>query len=64
MSKPSMVAAIPGHHTHPCVIKWTGRKGLKVVAVTYCGDTVNAAEGVYQLPNTHDFCPSCLEALK
>jgi hypothetical protein len=58
-----MVAAIPNGHS-TCVIKWTGRKGLKVVALTYCGDTVNAADGVLQLPNTAEFCSNCAEVLE
>ncbi len=60
----SMVAAIPGQEQHPCVIQWTGRRGLKVVALTYCGDTVNAAEGVLQIPGNRSFCSRCTAALE
>jgi hypothetical protein len=35
-----------------CPIRWVGRKGLSVKAITYCNDEVNVADGVLQVPAT------------
>lgn len=43
----------------PCIIKWTGRKGLRAVSITYCGQEVNAGDGVVQLPDGVKTCLVC-----
>jgi hypothetical protein len=35
-----------------CIIRFTGRRGLKAVAVTWCNDTTNAGDGVVQVPSS------------
>jgi len=47
----------------PCVIKWVGRKGLKIKILTYCG-VVEAAHGVTQVPDDTPICEKCKTALK
>ena len=54
-----MIAAIEGGHDGPCIIHWTGRKGLSVKALTYCGADLSAADGVLQLPSTSRFHAAC-----
>ena len=46
-----MIAAIETP-TGLCVIRWTGRKGLSVKALVWCGSEVDAAKGVVQLPDS------------
>lgn len=46
-----MIAAIETP-TGLCVIRWTGRKGLSVKALVWCGLEVDAAKGVVQLPDS------------
>lgn len=48
----------------PCVIKWVGRKGLKVKAITHCGETVDAGDGVHQVPDAAETCSKCNTALR
>lgn len=50
------IASIDG-----CIIKTTARKGLKVVCTTYCGKTLNAADGVDQIVLNKDICKTCRE---
>lgn len=35
-----------------CVVRWTGRVRLHVEVVTVCGDNIDAADGVVQVPDT------------
>lgn len=51
--------------TLPCVIKWTGQRGLlSVKADTYCGQTTNAADGVRQIGEFAPVCERCASALR
>jgi hypothetical protein len=34
-----------------CVVRWTGRVRLHVEVLTVCGDTIDAADGVVQVPD-------------
>ena len=43
----------------PCVVRWIGRKGLSVRALTWCGDDYSAADGVGQVPDEIKTCESC-----
>lgn len=43
----------------PCPIKWVGRSGLGVKALTYCGREANAAAGVVQIPVDAKICETC-----
>jgi hypothetical protein len=47
-----------------CVVYWTGRQGLSVKARVYCGEVVNAADGVLQVPDNAHVCVECDEAVK
>ncbi len=33
-----------------CVVRWTGRVRLHVEVLTICGDSIDAADGVVQVP--------------
>lgn len=33
-----------------CVVRWTGRVRLHVEVLTVCGDNIDAADGVVQVP--------------
>lgn len=35
-----------------CVVRWTGRVRLHVEVLTVCGDELDAADGVVQVPDT------------
>lgn len=59
----TVVAAI-GDLDDPHLIHTTLRKGLKVVATTWCGKQFNAADGVFQLPTTIKFCTGCVTAIE
>jgi hypothetical protein len=54
----------------PCIVKWTGRKGLKIGVGSYCGQLVDAAKhgGVFQVPDQAasalGLCPSCVKAIR
>lgn len=63
MPMPTLIA-VTANARH--VIKWVGRRGLKVFAETYCKQVVGlAAEGVMQVPVTQpDICKSCREAVE
>jgi hypothetical protein len=34
-----------------CIVKWVGRRGLKALAVSYCGGEHNAGDGTVQVPD-------------
>jgi hypothetical protein len=34
-----------------CIVRWTGRSGLKALAITYCKSEGNAGDGVEQVPD-------------
>lgn len=34
-----------------CVVRWTGRVRLHVEVLTVCGDKIDAADGVVQVPD-------------
>jgi hypothetical protein len=58
-----LIAVIETGRPKPCVVKWTGRKGLHVSINTYCGKTVNAKDGVLQVPDKMKVCEECQIAL-
>ena len=43
----AVVESPMGYH----VVYWTGRVGLSVRVKTYCGQTLDAAKGVIQMPD-------------
>jgi hypothetical protein len=56
-----ILIAVTSNHRH--IVKWTGRRGIKVVAETYCKQVVSAADGVMQVPASQpDICKACREA--
>jgi len=61
----SMIAVVPGINpaVPPCPIKWVGRRGLSVSAVTYCGNTVSVGDGVSQVPSHTRVCTKCEAAI-
>jgi hypothetical protein len=59
-----MIATVVNGNGAPCIVRWTGRKGLlQVVTQTYCGEEVNAGDGVLQLPDHTALCPKCMSAV-
>jgi hypothetical protein len=48
----------------PCIVKWVGRKGLKVKILTYCGGAADAGQGVTQVVDGTSVCEKCKIALK
>lgn len=54
-----MQAAIQTDDEFPCVVYWTGRKGLSVKIITWCGEHADASDGVIQIPDDADVCSSC-----
>lgn len=48
----------------PCVVYWTGRKGLSVKVRAWCGGTFDASDGVIQLPDSAKVCEGCTHAIK
>lgn len=57
------VISLPGHKD-PCVVRWTGRKGLSAISLTWCNQQGNAADGVLQVPDDFKTCIACDTALK
>lgn len=56
-----ILIAVTADHRH--IIKWVGRRGIKVVADTFCKKSVPAADGVMQVPITQpDICKDCRAA--
>lgn len=47
----------------PCIVRWTGRRGLSVRTYTYCNKDVPAGEGVLQLPDGAGTCEACNTAV-
>jgi hypothetical protein len=47
----------------PCIVRWTGRRGLSVRTFTYCNQDVAAGEGVLQLPDGAATCDACTAAV-
>ncbi len=60
-----MIAAVssPNPIMPPCPIRWVGRKGLSVQAVTYCNQTRSVADGVVQIPEEAKICENCKKAI-
>jgi len=53
----------------PCLAKWVGRKGMKAVVETYCGQVAEVGQyGVVQLPEQATqvlgMCAACVTALR
>ncbi len=46
----------------PCLIYWTGRVRLHVEVLTYCGEQLEADDGVLQIPDDVKVCDACDEA--
>lgn len=44
-------AASPGKPERLCVVRWTGRVRLHVEVLTVCGEKLDAADGVVQIPD-------------
>jgi hypothetical protein len=61
----SMIAVVPSPNPAlpPCVLKWAGRRGLSVVATTYCGREHPVAAGIMQIPSDAKHCESCKAAI-
>jgi hypothetical protein len=57
------VIVVPGSKL-PCVVYWTGRKGLSAVSTTWCKKQGNAADGVIQVPDETKVCEACELAIK
>ncbi len=60
-----MKACVDFGNGPPCVVRWTGKTGLlSVKSKTWCGQELDAADGVSQLPDTIPCCKVCEAALK
>ena len=59
-----MIAVIQQPGQLPHVTRWTGRRGLKVSAITYCNIEFPAGEGVLQLPDDAKICVACEKGIK
>lgn len=59
-----MKAVIPSQPgVPPCIVKWTGREGLRVLSKSYCGNTASAGDGVLQVPEHAKTCGACEHAI-
>lgn len=58
------VVAVIGPLDDPCIVHETYRKGLKVIASSWCSKQYNAADGVRQVPTTMKFCTRCVAAIE
>lgn len=47
----------------PCIVYWTGRRGLNVGVVTYCATERKATDGVLQVPDDVACCADCEKAV-
>jgi hypothetical protein len=55
-----MMAAVDMGTSLPCVVRWTGRTGLiKVITRTFCGNEIDASEGVMQIHDDAKICAVC-----
>ena len=59
-----MIATIDTGNGKPCVVLWSGRKGLSVGVRTYCGLELAASSGILQLPDNAKVCDGCDHAVK
>jgi hypothetical protein len=59
-----MIACVKLTETDPpCIVYWTGRKGLSVHVKTWCHKTANASDGVMQLTDNAIVCEGCERAV-
>lgn len=58
-----MKAVVDCGRGKPCVVRWTGRQGLKAVSKMYCGAEANAGEGVLQVPEDVEVHEACKVAM-
>ena len=58
-----MIAVVEKNAQPPCIVRWVGRRGLKVQIFTYCGDVAEAGQGVSQVADGTTLCARCRDAL-
>lgn len=59
-----MKAVITNEDDLPCIVYWTGRRGLNVGVVTYCAEERKATDGVLQVPDDVPCCSDCTAAVE